>query len=205
MPRPRISILTALLLMTILGMGIVVVRQWREISPLRAENELLRNETGRLSIEDPTKIHAIEVRTGEALLWKWRVWNPEGQTLIVRAHWGKIPSSSMPPADGSLHLKPGENWITMRAHASATGNTWSAKLESDGNGLGMSIPEADRWWQWPTTSSTENGIGFRTKVFDDDDRYFVLKRFRVTSINNRGIVSNPSTPTTGFIIWLERR
>jgi hypothetical protein len=78
--RPRLSLLSALLLMTIVGLSIAVTQLWREVGPLRAKVSLLRNETGRLSVDDPTQIHAIEVRTSEPLLWKWRVWVPDGRT-----------------------------------------------------------------------------------------------------------------------------
>jgi hypothetical protein len=205
MPRPRISILTALLLMTILGMAIVLARLWHEVGPLRVEVRQLRNETGRLSIEDATKVHAIEVRTGEPLLWKWRVWVPEGRTIVARTHWGQIPSSGVPKADGSVHLHSGENWITLRAHPSASGSTWSAQLESEGNGVGMSIQEADRWWQWPTTSSTADGVSFTTRVAGEPDSAFILKRHRVSSSSNPSKLLDPTIQTSGFIIWLEER
>ena len=61
--RPRISILNALLLTTIVAMAIVIVQLWREVGPLRTEVRQLRNQTGKLSILDPTKTHAIEVAT----------------------------------------------------------------------------------------------------------------------------------------------
>jgi hypothetical protein len=112
--RPRFSLLSALLLMTVAGLAIIVVRLWREVGPLRAEVAQLRNETGRLSVGDPTRVHAIEVRTREPLLWKWRVWVPEGQkNVLARYYFGKIPSSGIPAASGSAHLKPGESWVTL--------------------------------------------------------------------------------------------
>jgi hypothetical protein len=191
--------------MTILGMAIVLARLWHEVGPLRVEVRQLRNETGRLSIEDATKVHAIEVRTGEPLLWKWRVWVPEGQSVIARTHWGKVPSTGVPAASGSLHLKPGENWVTLRAHPSASGNTWSAQLESDGNGVGMSIQEADRWWQWPTTSSTADGVSFTTRVAGERNSVFLLKRLRVSPTSNPGKPLDPKIPASGFVIWLEER
>ena len=202
--RPRISILTSLLLMTIVGMAIVIVQLWREVAPMRAELSALRDETGRLSIDDPTQVHAIEVRTGEALLWKWRVWVPEGQTVVVGTYWGKIPSSGMPPASGSLHLKAGENWITLHAHASPSGNSWSALLESGANSVGVSIPEPDRWWQWPTTSSTTNGVGTTTTVAKEGEPIILLKRMQASPTSNPSKLSQPTATTSGFLIWLEQ-
>jgi hypothetical protein len=202
--RPRISLLSAIMLMTIAGMAIVIAQLWSEVGPLRAELVKLHNETGRLSVDDPTKIHAIEVRTSEPLMWKWRVWVPEGPTVLARYRWGSNPSSGTPPASASLQLKPGENWVTLRAHDKRP-NSWSARLETATDYVGTSIREPDRWWQWPTSSSTDSGIGFTTAVVAEGDSTFVLKHYRVSPNRNRGQPLRPTDPTSGFIIWLERR
>jgi hypothetical protein len=47
--RPRISILTALLLMTILGMAIVIWQLWHKVGPLQTEVKQLREERGTWS------------------------------------------------------------------------------------------------------------------------------------------------------------
>jgi hypothetical protein len=191
--------------MTIVGMAIVIAQLWREVGPLRAEVRHLRDEVGKLSIDDESKIHAIEVRSSEPLLWKWRVWVPQGQSVLVRSQWGNIPSSGVPPAGGSLHLKPGENWITLRAHPSPSGNSWSAQLETATSSVGFSIQEPDRWWQWPTTSSTAEGAGFTTTVAGERDPIFILKRVRVSPIRNPSKLLRPTAPTAGFVVWLERQ
>ena len=67
------SLLTAVLLMTIVGMAIVIVQLWREVAPLRAEVRRFRDEMGQLTISDPSKFHAIEVRTSDKMIWKWRI------------------------------------------------------------------------------------------------------------------------------------
>jgi hypothetical protein len=82
--RPRLSLLSAILLMTIAGMAIVLVQLWREVGPLRDDNRRLRDEVGELTISDPSKIHAIEVRMKEPLIWKFHVWVPEGQKARVK-------------------------------------------------------------------------------------------------------------------------
>jgi hypothetical protein len=202
--RPRISLLSALLLLTVAGMAIVIVQLWREVGPLRAEVTHLRHETGRLSVEDPTKIHAIEVRTSEPLLWKWRVWVPEGKAVLVRYHWGKDPSSGLTPISGSLPLKPGENWVTLRAQNKPP-NSWSARLETATSYVGRSIAEPDRWWQWPTTTSREDGVGFTTTTAGKRDSTVLLKHYRVGPSRDSSKLPQPMVYTSGFIIWLERR
>ncbi|MCI0492400.1 MAG: hypothetical protein L0Z07_05650, partial [Planctomycetes bacterium] len=53
--RPRFTLLTLLLLMTIVAMAIAMIQLWREVGPLRADNRRLRQEFGYLSIRDENK------------------------------------------------------------------------------------------------------------------------------------------------------
>jgi hypothetical protein len=94
--RPRISILTALLLMTILGMGIVIAQLWREIGPLRAELTARRAEMGQLFVRDTTKSHAIGVDWNDDGVWRWRLFLPppargKGNNWVFRTYIGKQP------------------------------------------------------------------------------------------------------------------
>jgi hypothetical protein len=110
--RPRISLLTALLLITIAGMAIVLVQLWREVGPLRAKVRQLRNKVGVLSIDDPTKVCAILVRTSPDHVWKWRVWIPEGRSYLLKYAGGTIPKSGIPKADGYITMsQSAETWV----------------------------------------------------------------------------------------------
>ena len=80
--------------MTIVGMAIVVVQLWREVGPLRTEVRQLRDEVGRLSIDDPIEsfTRSRSAPTSD-LTWKWRVWVPAGRRSVdVNAsQWGNVP------------------------------------------------------------------------------------------------------------------
>lgn len=203
--RPQISLLSALLLMTIVGMAIVIAQLWSEVGPIREEVRRLRDEVGELSIEDMTRMHAIEVRTGDPLMWKWRMWVPEGQTVVVRSQWGEVPRTGVPRGSGSVSLEPGEQWITYRAQPDSRGDSWTAKLETATGWTGAGIRNNDRWWQWPTTTTTGEGVGFTTKIANADENSFLLKRLRIGTDKNSSQLLNQDSPTAGFIIWLERQ
>ena len=82
--RPRISLLAALLLMTVVGMAIVIVQLWLEVGPLRAENKRLNEERGTLVIGDPSQLHAIRIPArfaGEGRQ-SYRVYVPPGRTYF---------------------------------------------------------------------------------------------------------------------------
>jgi hypothetical protein len=75
----RFSLLTALLLVTIVAMGIGIWRLYRELVPLRAEVRNLRSQVGALTIDDDQKFHVVRVREPGGFRWNWRIWLPRGQ------------------------------------------------------------------------------------------------------------------------------
>lgn len=83
--RPRISILNALLLMTIVAMAIVIVQLWREIGPMRRQLQELRVEVGSLDVDDDSQIHAVSVKEAGSFRWNWRIWLPKGRDYWIHA------------------------------------------------------------------------------------------------------------------------
>jgi hypothetical protein len=202
--RPRFSLLTMLLLTAIAGMAIVIALLWREVGPLRTEVRMLRDETGRLSIEDGTKIHAIAIRTDEDHTWKWRVWVPQGTSANVRYQFGNVPKTGVPAGQGSSFLESGEHWITLKAHRDRDGN-WVASLSTKGGGVGTSIGPNDHWFDWRSMTATGEGVGTSSQMFDDDKPVIFLNRMRAAQVNNSRQIDKMDGPTAGFIVWLERQ
>src|SRR5689334_4545078 len=81
--RLRISLLTVLLLMTIVGMGIGLWRQYRELVPLRSQVRDLRQQLGALTIDDDRKFHVVQVPEPGGFHWRWRIWLPKGYDYWV--------------------------------------------------------------------------------------------------------------------------
>src|SRR4051794_1847310 len=96
--RPRFSLLSALLLMTIVGLSIVVVQLWREVGPLRAETKRLNEERGTLVIGDATKLHAIKIPTRFAGKDRvsYRVHVPAGKSYFAFAQVNNVPKAGLP-------------------------------------------------------------------------------------------------------------
>ncbi len=94
--RPRFSLLTLLLLLTIAAIVVTVWQLYAELGPLRGEVKRLRNEVGELSVDDKTKLHAIRVPTDAESTWKWRVWIPKGRATVAHFHWGDISLTGLP-------------------------------------------------------------------------------------------------------------
>jgi len=100
--RPRLSLLTALLLTTIVGLAIVVAQLWREVEPLRIDVRRLRTEVGNLTVEDPAKACIIAVPTSEVDTWRWRVYLPPGNQYELCEYSGHLPKPS-PHGDNSWY------------------------------------------------------------------------------------------------------
>jgi hypothetical protein len=202
----RFSLLTALLVTTIIAMAIVLAMQWRELGPLRAVVRRLRDEVGELSVDDPTKIHAIQVRTGDDLLWKWRIWIPEGETVFAHLRWGEISRTGYPKSRGSTRLQSGENWITLQAVRRQTDGQWMANMQTAVGGVGQSILKEAAWFDWPGGKmSTSDGVGFSTRVAESSERHFLLMRHRVGQVDSSTEISRSDAMFPGFIVWLERQ
>ena len=77
--RPRFSLFTLLLVMTVVALTITVILLWREVGPLRAENKRLNEERGTLMLRDRSTFQAIRIPsrfTGEGRE-SYRVFVPE--------------------------------------------------------------------------------------------------------------------------------
>jgi hypothetical protein len=196
--RPRISLLSAFLLMTIVGMAIVIIQLWRELGPLRDEVHRLRNEMGVLVVDDPTKIHAIQVNTRDELTWKWRVWIPPGRKCVIRAFSDGIPKKGFPQQGGSLFIhEPGEHMIGYEIDRDRINGKWYGKTTLAGTG---SVGKDDQpWVEWTTKTSTSGGVPTDVRTFESDQRVELI-RFRISQTSDSSKIEDPSA---GFMIWLE--
>jgi hypothetical protein len=203
--RPRISLLSVLLLMTILGMAIVIAQFWQEIGPLRKEVRALRNEVGKLSIDDRSKIHAMLVHTDEELTWKWRIWIPEGKQVAMHLQWGNVPRTGVPQRPTSTStFGPGEGTLTLKVRRDVKGENWIANLGTTfGGSVGVDIPPDQRFFLWDQWTGAGDGVG-ASVAFEPDQKTIVLIRNRVAQVNNSSLINKIDGPTAGFIIWMDQ-
>ncbi len=111
---PRFSLLTLLLVTTLVALAITITLLMREIGPLRAEVKKLRDETGKLWIEDETKIHAIQLPSdeeGSERTYKFRVSLPPGRKYMVCYATQDIPQDGIPKALSSDSVLSSSEWV----------------------------------------------------------------------------------------------
>ena len=89
--RPRFSLLTTLLLMTIVGLSIAMWRTYLRLTVITEEVLRLRAEMGHVFVTDPDKVHAIQVRQAPDSTVRWRLHFPPGRSYQIRCCSGVIP------------------------------------------------------------------------------------------------------------------
>ena len=225
MPRPRLrfSLLTVLLLTTIVGMAIVLVVQWRELGPLRAEVRRLRDEVGYLTIDDDTRPHAIQIDTGEPNHWRWRVYIPAQGKYGLHTRRDHIPQRGLPTGSGSggwSLLEAGEHRLDLWLKPDRTnGDRLMGRLQvSNGGNSTFTLLERDHDWifneETGNSSYGWSGIGEGTRSFPPD-RPFELFRLRADDIeilgrDAEGNVNSWSNktieePCEGLMIWIDQQ
>lgn len=136
MRTPRFNIKALVSLTTIVGLLIVIVQQWREIGPLRAEVRRMRNELGYLLVDDPSRAYVIGMRSFENDSWKWRIYLPPGGKYALCERSGRFPSRATHSED---------SWFDeVRNSASGMGST-SFNMEGEFVLEGRLIKEGDSW------------------------------------------------------------
>jgi hypothetical protein len=191
----RFSLLNGLLLTGIVAFSIVVALQWREIGPLRAEVRQLRNEVGKLTIDEPTKVAAIQFHRGDdELMWRWRVWIPSGHSYRLRWIDAAIPRTDFPAlADFTRTLSgPGESVVSYRIDDEG----WSTL-----DAFGETIRGKTHNWNWARGLAEDEGIGKSTETYDPEEPIVLTRQRDISSFIARPV--NTDDPADGFMIWIE--
>jgi hypothetical protein len=203
------SLLTAMLLITITGMAIRIVQLRLEVDPLRRDLRVLRKSLGQLSIDDESKLHALAVPTLQDLTWSWRVWIPEGRQITLHYQWGNVPRKGVPSKRNSVTLPPGEQSIWLSAmQRGARRSEIEVTLDTSGGMVGDSTRSNDRWLMGfieDSNSTAFEGVPWSTYVAPENEKVIVLRRFRVGEAMSSAELNQLDAPTPGFIVWLERQ
>jgi hypothetical protein len=136
--RPRFSLLTTLLLMTIVCMAIVIILHWRDVGPLRQEVYRLRQEIGYLTVADENKIYAIQVPVTDSDIYRYRVYLPKNKKFNLYSRIWHLPARS-----SQLGKR---EWITTLAK---WGSGSSGSIESGEFTIDVQLrPDPEKKDQW---------------------------------------------------------
>ncbi|WDI41267.1 hypothetical protein [Bremerella sp. P1] len=208
------SLLTILLLLTIVALAISHVRMsWqmdennKAMATMEAELTQLRKETGYLEITDEKLVHVVAAPTHEDLVWRWKVYVPEGVTL--KSHM-MVKQSKGGTMTGTSRLQEGTSQIELAIYRGPEGQ-WKQKLTVI-NGASTSSSSGDlpeNFMSWRNNSTTSTGGLMRsagTKVFQTDEEITLLTmvaRGREKADPKTGARGKESEESTEITAWLE--
>jgi hypothetical protein len=193
--RPRISLLSLLMLTALAACAIVIVMQLWEIGPLRSEVRRLRDELGYLHVpyNERHKVHAIALVSEKPREWRYRISVPESPKYQLRIRSGAMPAR--PPgltdseyyktikqgvSDSKSSLQPGQSLLLISLQRDEQGN-WllrnsqsriSENGSSRGGGVtGLNFGDLDDFRFWGNTRSS---IGNTLTTFEAGELVNVL-------------------------------
>jgi hypothetical protein len=217
--RPRISLLTVLLLTTIAGMALVIVQLWREVGPLRKEVHKLRQFVGELSIDDHTRIHAIEVRQPNPNLWRWRLFLPPGAQYklvefggplpprgkLSNKHWlAALRNASIGSSEYLNEQFQGE--FTLDVSLAPVEGGWRFQIFGLGSDAQSHYTFADNWPGRMGRSERSDIWPAQQRVFPPGEPILLLHLSKRIRKSARGIGTEPQAPSElveGIALWLE--
>jgi hypothetical protein len=91
--RPRVSLLTLLLLMTTLALSVSLWQMGQDIVPLRNTLRDLRQELGQFNVADFDRVHVQRGETVTGSAWKWRLYLPqrgEYRLCVGEGNWPEL-------------------------------------------------------------------------------------------------------------------
>jgi hypothetical protein len=225
--RPRFSLLTALLLITIVGLSIAVAQLWREVGPLRYDVGRLRTEQGLLVIDNKNRAHAIQLvqKPGESNVWSFRVYVPPGRVYRAMLTVHNIPSSGLPDVrrvTGSsilgyvdtttyADLKDGECLLTVGVYHNQKNIAYVGFTRQGGGAPALTDArtyEATKWPQQNTSGANVSGVHHVTESASENGE-LVLIRYRECYAPPENapidsyVVPDDGPPTDGFMLWIE--
>jgi hypothetical protein len=217
--RWRFSTRTLLGCTVILALAITVWLQWRELDPLREEVLQLRAEGGHLTIDDPSRLHAIDVPIPMGNHWRWRVYVPDTGSYQLCFQQANIPAEGVPsetskrmtfPLDAGEHRLDAE--IDYRGGELPRHVVTLSSLE--GVYGEMELFESTEDWLDPEGAPVNplcETLSNRTVSFSASEPAILL-RYRPLSIpdppagdgSSKYTFESVPTPSDGLMLWIER-
>lgn len=190
---------------------------WHIAARLRvAEAELrkLRTETGRITVEDRTKVHVIHIDTGERDSWRWRLFIPQGHRFKWNAATEGIPLSE-PPARAAISSVSNEPYwdrdneilVTARLVRTAEGATLSVNSKIGDSrhqlsGIKLSVPPEHLDWMKETSAIQSQVLGSKEVTMADPKKTIILLTKRPMKRLPDGGTDFHQDPSPGFMVWL---
>lgn len=180
--------------------------------------ETLRDETGRLNVEDETLVNVLAVDSGEPNVWRWRLFVPKGRKYMWHIASKDLPFAGIPERAGSSGVSNARYWerdnevlVTARLTELDTGDFSFSVSSRIGNssdqmhGASMIVPAEHMAWtqEHPTQQVEIAGKPLQTTF--DPSKPFMLFSKRPMTLTPEGDTDFDHGLTHGLAVWLEPR
>jgi len=205
------------LLIVVAVVGVIVGSYVMGTRLRRAERELqvLRDETGRLTITDRSQVHVINVVVDEPNTWRWRLFIPKGHKYSCNLAAKDIPQLDVPQQAGVKSISNEPYWerdnevlVTARLRREDDAH-WRLSVESrigdskwQMSGGSLKIPEENLGWNTEGASTDGRVAGSRGTQLCDPRRAIILLQRRPIARLTDGTYAPSPDPMPGFMIWL---
>jgi hypothetical protein len=210
----KFSLRTMLLAIAFLCLAGPLIYQSIRLRNAEIELSKLRDETGRMTIKDRTKLHVMLVGgSNDPQTWKWRLFIPKGFRYGWNVAYGDTPANGLPkkPMYGFWNAQ-GEDadkevLVTASLHKTENGD-WKLSVgsrigDSKDQMGGTSITFTDKFWHSTYTGSEINDIlGNNQTELLDPTKPIVLLKHRAAGTDADGQVDVTISPTPGYAIWM---
>jgi hypothetical protein len=211
--RATYSLRTLLIVVAALCFGIGAYLVGRRLREAERELRALRTETGRLTVDDRSKVHVITVPVDEPNTWRWRLFIPKGRQYSWNLAAERIPARGVPQAA----IKAGSNepyWerdneALVTARLRPEGDHWRLSVESkigdsqwQMSGGALKIPAEKLAWNTEGASTDGQVAGSAgVQILEPSGPIILLKR-RPLALLPDGTYGPSPDPMPGFMIWL---
>jgi hypothetical protein len=179
-----------------------LVTSWR-LQEVADENRKLRSELGLLDIDDPRKIHAIQVPTVESMSWKWRLHLPAQRKCSLQIVTQDIPEKGFPTHGAWGFTTPEEPFTLTVAMRRDHLGQWQVVATDRGGTMRTGIPDKDASWLIKSDGYVSQGVGIGETQRFALGQPVELLRLRVYKRNPGGGSSPPKEPCQGLLVWLK--
>lgn len=189
----------------------------RDLYQTRKDLRTLRAETGHLSIDDRSQLHAIAVEVAEPKTWRWRIFIPKGHQYSWNIAGEEIPKDEPPSGPSITGMSNEPYWerdnevlVTAKLRP-VSDDEWLLSVESrigdsKAQMYGASLKIAADKLRWMTETPGVDGrvIGARGTETHDPRGPIILLQQRACERQPDGTYRPADHPMPGFMVWLEK-
>jgi hypothetical protein len=194
--RWQVGVRTLFLLMAAIAVWISCFINYQQIRALEQRIAVLMPLAHDLVVEDEARIAVVKLEEQWIDDNRWDLHLPKGPFRLCLATQGIADDGLVPPAQ-SCPIKPGRHRLALQRQLDK--GMWRIAVTCDG----AAVLRAEEPEKWAGSGSSSTGPSAVTEHFPAD-KPFVLLRLRFQHWDASGAPEDPSAPSSGILLWIER-